>query len=61
MNLLKRKTVACKLCSKKVQERKIWKVKMNTADGQSVIRICPECADILDSAKDNINSWLTEK
>lgn len=60
MSLFKQKKVSCKTCSKKFPEKKAWKVNMKTAEGQMVIRICPECADVLNLVRETLDSQVDE-
>lgn len=61
MNLFKRKKIVhCKLCEAKFPEKDVWKLHMNTAEGTHIIRVCPDCAKVLDNAKENITLWMTQ-
>jgi hypothetical protein len=43
----------CVSCKRKVPEKKMWEVAMNTAEGKHSIKVCETCAQILDDIKDS--------
>lgn len=51
----------CGLCGKKELAKDMWQLQMNTADGEHLIKICTDCSNILDSARDNLNTWAGVK
>lgn len=60
MRLFKQKKITCKSCQNKFPEKKAWKINMKTADGQLVLRVCPECADVLNGIKETMDTWQNE-
>ena len=52
MKLLKKK---CKSCSKRVNFRDLWSVEMNTADGKHTIKVCSDCAKVLEELKEALD------
>jgi hypothetical protein len=53
MNFFRRKMAKCVSCKRKVPEKKMWEVAMNTAEGKHSIKVCETCAQILDDIKDS--------
>lgn len=45
--LIEKHTDDCFYCLKKVDKKEAFSVKLNTSDGQVVLKTCPTCADDL--------------
>ena len=53
MNIFRRKMIKCMTCKRKVPEKKIWKVEMNTSEGKHSMKVCDKCAQSLEDIKDS--------
>jgi hypothetical protein len=43
----------CRSCARKVPEKKMWEVAMNTSEGKHSIKVCDKCAQLLEDIKDS--------
>ena len=47
--------VKCKNCSKKIKRKDAYEVQYKSADGFGTIRICEDCAKILENIKKEVD------